>query len=62
MSDEPTIQTQLAVINTKLDTLIQQRTDHEVRLRKLEQFKWQLLGSSGVVSLLISGATTYLGR
>lgn len=42
---EPTsVEAQLAVINTKLDLLIEQRTDHEVRLRKLEQFKWVLIG------------------
>ena len=53
---EPTsVEAQLAVINTKLDLLIEQRAedrdvrdkahlDHENRLRRLEQFKWTLVG------------------
>lgn len=45
MSDSiPTVGEQLAVINTKLDVLIEQRTDHETRIRALEQFKWVLVG------------------
>lgn len=45
MSDStPTVGEQLAVINTKLDVLIEQRTDHEVRIRSLERFKWVLAG------------------
>lgn len=40
----PTVETQLAVISTKLDVLIEQRTDHEIRVRALERFKWLLLG------------------
>jgi hypothetical protein len=36
MSDTPSVETQLAVINTKLDTLIATQTDHEPRLRRLE--------------------------
>jgi hypothetical protein len=38
------IEGQLAVINTKLDLLIEQRADQEARLRKLEQFKYVLVG------------------
>lgn len=41
---QPSVETQLAVINTKLDLLIEQRGDHETRLRGLERFKWVLLG------------------
>lgn len=38
MPPEPAaLAVQLAVINTKLDTLILQRDDHETRLRTLEQ-------------------------
>lgn len=45
MSDStPTVGEQLAVINTKLDLLIEQRTDHETRIRSLERFKWVLAG------------------
>lgn len=36
----------LAVINTKLDTLIDNGSDHEVRLRSLESFKWLLVGAA----------------
>lgn len=42
----PSVETQLAVINAKLDVLIEQRTDHETRLRKIEQFKWIVLGAA----------------
>ena len=37
MGEEMSVEAQLAVINTKLDTLLIQRDDHEVRLRALEQ-------------------------
>lgn len=40
----PSVEAQLAVINTKLDVLITTRDDHEIRLRKIEQFKWVLIG------------------
>lgn len=44
-SPEPSsVEAQLAVINTKLDLLITTRDDHEIRLRKIEQFKWVLVG------------------
>ena len=38
------VEAQLAVINTKLDVLITTRDDHETRLRKIEQFKWVVIG------------------
>jgi hypothetical protein len=44
---EPTpasVEAQLAVINTKLDVLITTRDDHETRLRRIEQFKWVVVG------------------
>lgn len=55
---------QLALINQKLDMLVAETksrgADHEDRLRKLEQFKWLLLGvaaasggaAGGMASLL----------
>ena len=50
VSPEPqSIEAQLAVINTKLDLLITTRDDHEIRLRKMEQFKWVLVGIAGAV-------------
>lgn len=55
----PTVGEQLAVINTKLDLLIEQRTDHETRLRSLEKFRWTLAGvalASGGVSTAIAQA------
>lgn len=53
----PTVGEQLAVINTKLDVLIEQRTDHELRLRALESFKWKLLGAAAAVAT-VAGAVT----
>lgn len=50
-SPEPqpvSVEAQLAVINTKLDLLITTRDDHEIRLRKIEQFKWVLVGAAAV--------------
>ena len=38
------VEAQLAVINTKLDVLITTRDDHETRLRRIEQFKWVVVG------------------
>lgn len=53
VSPEPTsVEAQLAVINTKLDLLITTRDDHEIRLRKIEQFKWVLVGSAGAAGFL----------
>jgi hypothetical protein len=43
-ADDSGVKVQLAVISTKLDVLIEQRTDHETRVRALERFKWVLLG------------------
>jgi hypothetical protein len=54
----PSVETQLAVINTKLDTLLATQTDHEPRIRKLEQFKWVLMGiaaASGPVYQQVAG-------
>ena len=44
--NEGSVETQLAVISTKLDVLIEQRSDHEVRIRALERFKWLLAGAA----------------
>lgn len=46
------VEAQLAVINTKLDLLITTRDDHEIRLRKIEQFKWIMVGASGAAGFL----------
>ena len=52
------VEAQLAVINTKLDVLIATRDDHETRLRKMEQFKWVLVGvalaSGGIAQAVAS--------
>ena len=49
---EPTVGEQLAAINVKLDLLIQQRTDHETRLRTLEQARWKLVGMATAAGAL----------
>ncbi len=46
MNEPQSVETQLAVINTKLDTLIHTQSDHEPRIRKLETFKWVILGAA----------------
>lgn len=45
----PNLAVQLAVIDQKLDVLIQQRADHEVRIRSLEQVKWVMIGLAAIV-------------
>lgn len=59
MTGAPSVEAQLAVINTKLDLLIEQRSDHETRLRKMEQFKWGVIGWA---TALGGAAGTIAGR
>lgn len=60
MDPAASVETQLALINAKLDVLIATRDDHEIRLRKLEQFRWVLVGLALIVgpvaSTFFSGA------
>lgn len=58
MSETLSVEAQLAVINTKLDTLLIQRDDHETRIRKIEQFKWVLVG----IALASGGASTAIAQ
>jgi hypothetical protein len=58
---QPTVGEQLAVINTKLDLLIEQRTDHEVRIRALEKFKWVILGTAVAAGPVWSSISPHLG-
>lgn len=58
---EDSVEAQLAVINYKLDVLIESRHDQESRIRSLEQFKWLFMGaaitsgaaSGGIVAKLL---------
>lgn len=50
------VDTQLAVINIKLDTLLTQRDDHELRIRNLEKFAWKQAGAVGLVSSAVGAA------
>ena len=60
---EPTsVEAQLAVINTKLDLLITTRDDHEVRLRKIEQFRWTLVGAAIVAGGLAGNLAPVLTK
>jgi hypothetical protein len=61
MQQSPTsVETHLAVINTKLDVLIEQRTDHEARIRVLERFKWVLLGVAAASGPTVHAAAKFL--
>ena len=65
MSPEPqpvSVEAQLAVINTKLDLLITTRDDHEIRLRKIEQFKWILVGASALAGGVAGNLAPLLSR
>lgn len=55
---DPTVGEQLAAINVKLDVLIEQRTDHEARLRGLERFRWVLLGAAAASGPIWEQITT----
>lgn len=56
----PSVETQLALINLKLDTLIEQRTDHESRLRALERFRWLVVGAAVVAGGLAGEIARYV--
>lgn len=51
------IETQLALINQKLDLLVEQRTDHETRIRALEQARWKFAG----LAAALGAVTGYVG-
>lgn len=55
-------QVQLAVINAKLDVLIEQRTDHEARIRILEQARWKIIGAAGAIGAAAGYLPSYLGQ
>jgi hypothetical protein len=59
--DPPSIEVQLAIINTKLDVLIEQRLDHEGRLRRLEQFKWVKIGAAAAVGGVAGRLASLIG-
>lgn len=45
-TDQPmSMAERLAVMDTKLDILIEQRSDHEIRIRRLERWMWLVLGA-----------------
>lgn len=46
---------------TRLEMADQIHSDHEARLRSLEQFKWKLLGAVLAGSAAVSAATTWVG-
>jgi hypothetical protein len=58
-NEDQGVEAQLAVINVKLDLLIEQRSDHEERIRSLEQFKWLL---AGVCAAAGGGAGAVMGK
>ncbi|MDP9820487.1 hypothetical protein [Nocardioides massiliensis] len=59
-STPTTVGERLAVMDTKLDVLIQQRTDHEERLRTLERFRWVLLGVAAASGPVFSKIAPHL--
>jgi len=56
----PSLEAQLAVIQTKLDLLLAGKDDHEVRLRALEQFKWIIAGAAAVFGGSAGALTQYI--
>lgn len=59
MPQEPTsVEAQLAVINTKLDLLIAGKDDHELRLRRLEQFKYVMVGAAAATGGVAGSVVT----
>jgi hypothetical protein len=58
----PGIETQLALINQKLDLLVEQRTDHETRLRSLEQARWKFAGIAAALGAVTGYVAPLLTR
>ena len=54
----PGVETRLAVMDTKLDALLNQRQDHETRIRRLERWVWV---ATGVAAAIGSAVGSYLG-
>lgn len=52
---------QLAVIGTKLDTVLTDTSDHEGRIRALEKFRWTLMGGVITISAGFSALGTWIG-
>ena len=46
----------LVRIETKLDSVVDGRADHESRLRHLEQWMWRAAGAAAVVGGLVGAA------
>lgn len=44
----------LARIETKIDALLEGRSDHERRVRVLEQWRWLTLGGSAVIMWILN--------
>ncbi|RNL63657.1 hypothetical protein EFK50_07900 [Nocardioides marmoriginsengisoli] len=42
----PTVETQLAVMDTKLDLILANDRDHETRIRRLERWIWLATGAA----------------
>jgi hypothetical protein len=55
------VETQLALINQKLDLLVEQRSDHETRIRDLEKARWRFVGAAGLLGA-ITGFLAPLAR
>lgn len=51
----------LAIANTKLDTIVTDTNDHETRIRALERVRWQMAGIGAFVGL-IAAFLGWLGR
>lgn len=43
------VETRLAVMDTKLDALLNQRDDHETRIRRLERWVWIATGAAAAI-------------
>lgn len=56
------IETQLALINQKLDLLVEQRTDHETRIRALEQARWKFAGIAAALGAVAGFLAPLLTR
>jgi endonuclease/exonuclease/phosphatase family metal-dependent hydrolase len=59
---EPTVGEQLAVINVKLDVLIEQRADQEARLRALETARWKNVGWASGAAAAVALLAPYIQK
>lgn len=65
MSSDQTNTTELVLLlgrlDGKMDTVLNNQTNHDTRIRELEKGRWFNLGAGAAISSLISGGIALMG-